>query len=334
MVPTSPPPTLDDFVPATTSGSGIHRRSAARSAKPAASISRCHATSCPRAVSARATRSSSGGSAGRGPSGRTASMRPPSGGRGEEADQAAGARAPSAAAAARSASTLMTSRSALRRSKPAASPAASRRARTPARSRSRSRLSASSRSRACSTHNLVNTSRRSARSRRTCSSARLALASTRADAALASSSTPAGHGQRLRHHHHVFRHAGDRFPVERDPRIRPAARHQHLGPHNVDASSRRQHARTLGRELRQRLRFGQGHHLSARARRHQDGDQHGTHDLCAHTTSIPPHGAACALGTPDDSKREKTDGRRVSPSDQDRKAGGARDASDDRAGGS
>ena len=51
-LPTSPPPTFDDFVPATTSGSGRRRQSAARSDRRADSISCWSARSSPRLRSA------------------------------------------------------------------------------------------------------------------------------------------------------------------------------------------------------------------------------------------------------------------------------------------
>ena len=235
-LPTSPPPAVDDFVPATISGSGIQPPVGGPLGEAAPLRSRAAAPAARRAsISARSTSASTGGSGGRRRRRRpTATMLRRIGGVGEEAASVACARARSVAAAARSASMSSTSRSARSRSKPAASPAASRLASTSASSRRRSRAAVSSRSRACAATSSANASRRSARSRRTSSSARLALASTSADAALHLEAAPPGDRQRLRHHRDVLGDAGDRLAVEGDARIRPAAGRQHVGAGDVD----------------------------------------------------------------------------------------------------
>ena len=176
------------------------------------------------------------------------------------------ARARSVAAAARSASTSSTSRSARSRSKPAASPAASRLARMSASSRSRSRAAVSSRSRTCAATSCANASRRSARARRIASSARLDAGVDQSRRRLHFEAAPPGDRQRLRDHHHVLGDAGDRLAIEREPRIRPSAGREHVGAGDVDAGADRAHARTVGRQPRQRLGLGQRQRLGADAR--------------------------------------------------------------------
>ena len=116
MLPTSPAPTFDDFVPPTTSGSGMRRRTAARSAN-TPRRARAGAPPARRDASRRA------------PSARPAAAAPATfgpyatsstavGGAAKKLASMACAWARSVAAAARSASTSMTSRSARSRSKP------------------------------------------------------------------------------------------------------------------------------------------------------------------------------------------------------------------------
>ena len=257
MLPMSPVPTLDDLVPATTSGSGTARRPAARSRNDAASSSRWRAANSPRTFSDRAINSSTDGTIDRAPSGRTASMASLDGATAKKLASTPPAWAPSDAAVARSASTSITSRSARSRSNPAASPAVSRRPSTSASSRSRSRLRASSRSRSCAAHRSVNASRRSARRRLIASSARLVdrLDAGRCGAHLEPSA--ARDRQQLRHHHHVLGDARHRLAIEGDARIGPARRGKHVGARHVHGSPHGLHARTLGREPRQGLGFGQ-----------------------------------------------------------------------------
>ena len=129
---------LDDFVPATSSGSGIRRRPAARPDRSAASISRSSAMSSPWDRSAVAMRSTSEGSGAGVRSALTASMIDASAGLARKLPRTACARARSVAASTTSASTSKASRSARSLSYPAASPAASLRPSTAARPCSRS----------------------------------------------------------------------------------------------------------------------------------------------------------------------------------------------------
>jgi hypothetical protein len=117
------------FVPATISGSGIRRRSAARAERRAAAAAWRSARSSPRTAAACSTSASTVASAAGAGGAGAAARRDASIGSAKKAASAACTRARSLAAAARSASKSRTSRSARSRSKPAASPAASRLAR-------------------------------------------------------------------------------------------------------------------------------------------------------------------------------------------------------------
>ena len=103
----SPPPTVDDLVPATTSGSGKRRRSAAWTDRCAASASLRNAANSPRVDVACSTSAASGGSSGLALVASMARIVDGSMGSPKKADSAAWARARSVATPARSASRSM-----------------------------------------------------------------------------------------------------------------------------------------------------------------------------------------------------------------------------------
>ena len=78
--------------------------------------------------------------------------------------------------------------------------------------------------------------------------------------------TTAGYRQHLPDHRQMLGDAGNRLAVIGDARIRPAAGGQHVGAGDVDGRIDRADARIVGRQLCQRLRFGQRQRLRADAR--------------------------------------------------------------------
>ena len=298
----SPPANVDDLVPATISGSGIRRRSAACSGKWAASTSLRSASSSPRVDSARSTSASTGGSGGarlrrRRPrqsawrrSDRRKNRPPPPGRVRGPWRRRPGRRRRRA-----------TSRSARRRSKPAASPggfAPGQDVGKPAQPIARGgQLTLAHLRRHELRERQPQVRTRAPRPRRPhgWSSRRPGLA-----AACTCKPRRSGDRQRLRHHRHVLGDAGDRLAIEREARIRPSARRSTSARATSTAARIARTRGLVGRQPRQSFRLRQGQRLSADARRQ--------------SSAASPAQSTSARITP--RMNGKGDRRRASPSDQ------------------
>ena len=94
---------------------------------------------------------------------------------------------------------------------------------------------------------------------------------------------PPGDRERLRDQQHVLGHAGHRLAVERHDRVRPARGRPHVGAGDVGRGTDGANARTVRRELRDRVGFRENGLTRGRRARRQQRQSH-ARCACPHTT--------------------------------------------------